>query len=405
MDMLHIETRKRPMHWCFALRLAATPDSRVQLDELRERVVDRACQRDIFQVAFQRRRLRVPLIETKVDDASSIQVRELEIASDSEFRFQVAQMLTSFAGSDRLWDVTLLTNRETGVQDIVMRVHHCLADGVSAAGFAYLFIDGDQKQLAAFDRFLTSPRFTMFGLDGPTLRTAAKQFLLSWFEGVAARRPRTGSVSEARIVDYFALSAPSMSQAARSRGATQMEYLLASITVEMRDIVKARGDRATLIRTMIPVTLDLSLRHTGNAMAFALVNLDLSARSFDDALAHVKGQLDRVAQNSPNYLLPTLTQNAEGPWLYKRAASRTVMSVVRPDLDVGITPLNLKFESVLGVPVDAVYPFSPLVYTPISIAALLLGDRLTVGINTDASAVGGVGQVLAQRLNARLVNP
>ena len=141
------------------------------------------------------------------------------------------------------------------------------------------------------------------------------------------------------------------------------------------------------------------------AMAFALVNLDLSARSFDDALAHVKGQLDRVAQNSPNYLLPTLTQNAEGPWLYKRAASRTVMSVVRPDLDVGITPLNLKFESVLGVPVDAVYPFSPLVYTPISIAALLLGDRLTVGINTDASAVGGVGQVLAQRLNARLVNP
>ena len=35
---------------------------------------------------------------------------------------------------------------------------------------------------------------------------------------------------------------------------------------------------------------------------------------------------------------------------------------------------------------------------------LLLGDRLTVGINTDASAVGGVGQVLAQRLNARLVN-
>jgi hypothetical protein len=195
-----------------------------------------------------------------------------------------------------------------------------------------------------------------------------------------------------------------MNQAARSRGATQMEYLLASITLEMSDIAKARGDRATVVRTMIPVTMDLSLRHTGNAMAFALVNLDLSARSFDDALVHVKDQLRRVAQNSPNYVLPTLTQNAGGPWLYKRAASRALMSVVRPDLDVGITPLNLKFESVLGVPVDAVYPISPLIYTPLSIAVLLLGDRLTVGINTDASAVGGIGQVLAQRLNARLGN-
>ena len=114
-------------------------------------------------------------------------------------------------------------------------------------------------------------------------------------------------------------------------------------------------------------------------MAFALVNLDLTAGSFDDALGHVSDQLQKVARNSPNYVLPTLTQNAEGPWLYKQAASRALMSAVRPDLDVGITPLNLKFDSVLGIPVDAVYPISPLIYTPISIAVLLLGDRLTVG--------------------------
>ena len=96
-----------------------------------------------------------------------------------------------------------------------------------------------------------------------------------------------------------------------------------------------------------------------------------------------------MARNSPNYVLPTLTQNAEGPWLYKQAASRALMSAVRPDLDVGITPLNLKFDSVLGIPVDAVYPISPLIYTPISIAVLLLGDRLTVGHQHRRVAVGG----------------
>ena len=78
------------------------------------------------------------------------------------------------------------------------------------------------------------------------------------------------------------------------------------------------------------------------------------------------------------------------------------MNLVRPDLDVGMTPLNLRFDSVFGVPVAAVYPFSPLVYSPISVAALLLGDRLTVGINTDGGAVAGIGEALAARLEDRL---
>ena len=404
MDMLHIETRKRPLHFCFVLRLASSPDRQVTIEQLRRRVLERVAQREIFQVCFQRRGLRAPLIETKVDDASSIRVREVQVAGDSDVRFHVGQMLAAPWASGRLWDVTLLTNRDTGVQDVVMRVHHCLADGVSAAGFGYLVVDGDDKALGAFDRFLVSPRFTMFDVDGPTLWAAAKQFAASWWQGAFARHPRTGRVSSTRIVDYFVLSAAAMNQAARARGVSQMAYLLASISMEMSDIAKARGDRATVARTMIPITMDLSLRHTGNAMAFALVNLDLTAGSFDDALGHVTDQLQKVARNSPNYVLRTLTQNAEGPWLYKQAASRALMSAVRPDLDVGITPLSLKFDSVLGIPVDAVYPISPLIYTPISIAVLLLGDRLTVGINTDASAVGGIGHMLAQRLHTRLTN-
>ena len=60
-------------------------------------------------------------------------------------RFHVGQMLAAPWASGRLWDVTLLTNRDTGVQDVVMRVHHCLTEGVSAAGFGYLVVDGDES--------------------------------------------------------------------------------------------------------------------------------------------------------------------------------------------------------------------------------------------------------------------
>ena len=224
------------------------------------------------------------------------------------------------------------------------------------------------KALGAFDWFLVSPRFTMFDVDGPTLWAAAKQFAASWWQGAFARHPRTGRVSSTRIVDYFVSSAAAMNQAARARGVSQMAYLLASISMEMSDIAKARGDRATVARTMIPITMDLSLRHTGNAMAFALVNLDLTAGSFDDALGACHRPTPEGGPEFTELCAADLDPEPEGPWLYKQAASRALMSAVRPDLDVGITPLNLKFDSVLGIPVDAVYPISPLIYTPISIA-------------------------------------
>lgn len=403
-DLLCIETPRRPMHWCFLIRLRATAGRRVDIEELRARVVKRAAQRDVFALTVRRRRFRDPIVLADTCEVNALlAVRHLEVSGESQLRHRLASMMATFRPPARLWELTLVDETTTGDQYLIMRVHHCLGDGLSASGFAYLFLDGSDDQLAQFDRYLLSPRFALTSPDGATLRRAWRHFLRTWWSGVRAGRPATGPVSSTRLVHYRRLSAAAVNAAARSQRATQTEFVLASATIALQGLLA--GDSATTVRTMIPMTLDLALRHTGNAMAFALVNLPLTAASFDDALAEVRAQLTAIAAERPHYALPTLTQQAGGPWLYKRLAARAIMTAVSPDLDLGLNPLHLTMDSVFGVDIDAVYPFSPLVYTPVSVAALLLGDQLTLGVNTDAAAVGSLGEVLAADLAERLVTP
>jgi hypothetical protein len=145
----------------------------------------------------------------------------------------------------------------------------------------------------------------------------------------------------------------------------------------------------------------------GNARAFAIVNLPLTLNTLHAALTGIPEQMRAIAEERPDYALPILTHNAGGPWLYKRLGSIAIMSALRPDLDVGSNPLYVSMETVFGVRVDAVFPFSPLVHTPVSLAALILGEKLTIGITSDASAVANLGEVLASlawELEARLLH-
>jgi diacylglycerol O-acyltransferase / wax synthase len=403
-DLLCIETARRPMHWCFLIRLRANAGRRVDVEELRSRVVQRATQRDVFALTVRQRRFLGPIVGVDAGQVNPLlAVRHVEVSGESQLRHRLAAMMATFRPTARLWELTLVDDSATGEQYLIVRVHHCLGDGLSASGFAYLFLDGSDEELAQFDRYLLSPRFALPSVDAATLRRSWRHLLRTWLPGVRAARPTAGPLSSTRLVHYQHLSAAAVNAAARSQRASQTEFVLASATMALKELLA--GDGATTVRTMIPMTLDLALRHTGNAMAFALVNLPLTAASFDDALAEVRAQLTAIAAERPHYALPTLTQQSGGPWLYKRWASRAVMTAISPDLDLGLNPLHVAMDSVFGVDIEAVFPFSPLVYTPVSVAALLLGDQLTLGVNTDAAAVGSLGEVLVADLAERLVTP
>jgi hypothetical protein len=398
-DLLRIETTARPMHWCFLVQLA--PGRRVNLAALRERVAARAASRTVFSLTVSPNRFRAPRVgvDPRPIDREAM-VRHLQVHGDAQLRLRLADMMARFAPTDRLWELTLVDDVADGRQYLVVRVHHCLGDGLSASGFAYLFVDGTDDELAQFDRYLVSPRFVLPPVGGGELREAWRHLAHTWMRGHRGQRPPARRPSPTRLVHHMTLPAAAVNAAARSHRATQTEFLLASVTLSVRATLPPGP---TTMRTMIPMTLDAALRHTGNAMAFALVNLPLTLESFDDVLADLHQQVAEIAARRPHVALPTLTQSASGPWPYKTWASRAVMTAVRPDLDVGLTPLHLTIDRVLGADVEAVLPFSPLVYTPISVAALLLGGRLSLGVTTDAATTGALGEALVDELTTRLV--
>ncbi|MGC2654991.1 MAG: wax ester/triacylglycerol synthase domain-containing protein [Mycobacterium sp.] len=404
LDLLRIETPMRPMHWCFLIKLRPSATQRIEFGALRDRVIERAEHRGVFRMGVRRNRFSPPTVYPDSSGAQTVRVAHITVAGEAELRYQVGRMLTSFADAERLWDITLADDVSSQGQYLIVRLHHCLGDGPAASGFAYLVMDGGDNELAQFDRYLVSPRFEMFDVGTAALVRSWRHLFRSWWHGVRRTRPPLGPTSPTRVINYAALSAAAVNQAARSHGATQMEFLLATMSMEMRRLLRTEMGCPAVVRTLVPVTLDLSLRHTGNATAFAIVNLPLTLDSLHAALANIRQQLRDNAAERPDYALPTLTQNSRGPWLYKRLAAIAIMRAVGSDLDVGLNPLHVTMESVFGVPVDNVFPFSPLVYTPISLAALILGDKLTIGINADACAVGNIGEVVARELAERLTD-
>lgn len=402
-DLLRIETPVRPMHWCIMAKLRSDAASRVDLAALRHRVAERAASRDVFSIAVTRNRFRAPGVRMDTGDIDpEVMIRHQKVRGQAQMRLLLASMMAHFNPTDRLWEITLVDDTSSAGQYLITRVHHCLADGLSAAGFAYLFVDGTKDQLAHFDRYLISPRFSLDPIDRTAMIGAWRHLAHTWSEGRRGRRPAQHRPSATRLVNHLALPAAAVNSAARSYQATQSEFLLASVTHALRSL--PLGEGITTMRTMIPITLDPALRHTGNAMAFALVNLPMTETPFENTLAEIRRQIGDIARQKPHFALPTLTQQAGGPWLYKRFASRAIMNAVRPNIDVGLTPIHVSIDRVFGVEVEAVLPFSPLVYTPISIAALLLGRKLTLGITTEAGAVGGLGEALADELSAQLTH-
>lgn len=399
-DLLRIETPARPMHWSILIKLRSEGTRRLTLSELRTRVSTRAAQRDIFSLTVTRRRFRAPVIGVDPGDIAESVVRHTRVHGEAHLRLLLGTMMARFEPTDRLWEITLVDDTISDAQYLILRVHHSLGDGLSASGFAYLFVDGTDKTLSHFDRYLTTPRFTLEPVSNREIASAWRHLAHTWAQGHRAHRPANTRPTMTRQVNYLSVPAAGFNAAARAQHATQTEYLLANVTQALQRLPV--GDEVTTMRTMIPMTLDSALAHTGNAMTFALVNLPLTAPTFEAVLTDIRDQITEIAAHKPHYALPTLTQTAAGPWWYKTLASRAILTAVRPNIDVGITPSPLAITAVLGVNVDVVLPFSPLVYTPISIAALLLGGTVSLGITTEAGAVGNLGEALATELADRL---
>ena len=388
-DFLHIETRRRPMHWAVLFDLEDSGDP-ISIDHLRGRVRERALAYDAFQLGISRGKWRKPLVGRASETELADNVDQVFVGTDSDATAWISRLMSDpLTGSRPRWRISLLNQERPKRQRIVVCAHHVLADGIAAAGFGALFADGSPEELRHFERFLTADRFELGPIDKSDAKRAIRSFRTSWHEGSA--RPRWPRLTSGRHeIGYLSVPTVELLRMATQRSASVGEYILSCVGVALNACPPDGRGLPRKVRTLVPVTLDPRLHHTGNAVGLAFLNIPGSTSDFDDHLAECRQQMGAVAKHRPELALPAIAgQSRLLPWPAKRLASIGTMRLLHPDIVVGVNPGFSSARSVFGNRISRVYPFSPLTYTSMAISALVLGGVTSFGIVSDPAALPG----------------
>jgi diacylglycerol O-acyltransferase len=399
---LHMESRSRPMHWALAIRL--TPGAApVTVDQLRDRVRDRSRLFTVFGLGVQHGRWRRATETLAADWDAGAHANAVSVDDEASLLSTIAGLMQGrLRGPKPMWDVTLVTRRDTQTQLILLRVHHCLSDGIAGAAFAALLADADNETLREFDRFGTSPRFCLEQPSPDIIRQARRALLGQWRGAKQWHRWPRLTRSGRREIALYSFSTREIRRAALDRHASVHEYLLAVAGCAIS--VSPPSARAIpRVRVALPVTLDSDMRHTGNAVAVGLVNLSGSERRLETQLACVRDELLTVQHRRPELALSHLaTVGQRLPWAVQRIVTKATMAVLNPEVHIGVNPSYSSIRSVWGHRIADIVPLSPLAGYSLSVTILLLGDRTTFGIVADGRALPGYAETFKRQLDQAL---
>lgn len=408
---LHMDKAGAPMHWSMILQLEGGGDV-LGLDEVRERVRERSGLFEIFRLGIRNGRWRKPEVVLADDswDAGE-HVTELGFTDRAHLQRRVAKLLESPLPRPRpFWDITLFTpsaGAEGVGQWVLLRVHHSVSDGIAGAAFAALLADGEPEDLAEFERFATSPRFRISGIDAEELAEAKAAYGDQHAAGGGKKRAwpaltKSGE-REYALVDA---STRDLRKAAKRNDATVHEFLLAAIGRAI-SLNPPTSPQADVVRVTLPVTLDDGFRHTGNAVSVALLNLLGNEPDLARQIDRARSELETIARRKPELYLAAADDLPRAPlWGLQRAIVNASMSHMHPDIHIGINPGFSRVRSVLGQSIVTLTPLSPLAGYSLSVTTLILGHTTTFGVVTDAQALPGyadrfvatLGEVLREAL-------
>ncbi|MEY1677433.1 wax ester/triacylglycerol synthase domain-containing protein [Gordonia sp. ABKF26] len=407
---LHMDKAGAPMHWSMILQLEG--GDVLGLDAVRERVRERSGLFEIFRLGIRNGRWRKPEVVLADDswDAGE-HVTELGFTDRAHLQRRVAKLLESPLPRPRpFWDITLFTpsaGAEGVGQWVLLRVHHSVSDGIAGAAFAALLADGEPEDLAEFERFATSPRFRISGIDPEELAEAKAAYGDQHAAGGGKKRAwpaltKSGE-REYALVDA---STRDLRKAAKRNDATVHEFLLAAIGRAI-SLNPPTSPQADVVRVTLPVTLDDGFRHTGNAVSVALLNLLGNEPDLTRQIDRARSELETIARRKPELYLAAADDLPRAPlWGLQRAIVNASMSHMHPDIHIGINPGFSRVRSVLGQSIVTLTPLSPLAGYSLSVTTLILGHTTTFGVVTDAQALPGyadrfvatLGEVLREAL-------
>ncbi|GAB08200.1 hypothetical protein GOARA_004_00400 [Gordonia araii NBRC 100433] len=399
---LHLDTPSRPAHWAMLLELGEADP--LDIAAVRQRVAERASRYALFRTGIEGGRWRRPrVIEVDAIDTDA-QVTAAVYRDDADLHAQIGTLMGTHLERGRpFWHLTVFSPESGGArQYILLRVHHSLSDGIAGAAFSALLADETNDDgLAEFDRFATSPRFHISGIDPDELKTAKAAFEEIWKAGQEGRDWPKLSKSGKREAVWHSVSTRELRRAAKREGASVHEFLLAAVGATLSEVPPA-GTASSNVRVTLPVTLDKEFRHTGNAVSVSLLNLAADETAVAQQIPSVRDQLERIERDRPELYLAAADDAPRAPWPIFRVLSGASMNRMSPDIHVGINPGFTRVRTVLGVPIDDLTALSPLVGYSFSVTILILGARTSFGIVYDGQSLPGYGERFLQSFDALL---
>jgi diacylglycerol O-acyltransferase / wax synthase len=407
---LQIETAWHPTHWALVFDLAADDTAQssrgtgiVTMEALRARIRARIDSYPMFRLGADGSHRNRPILrEYDVDTALSC-VSSAAVIDERQSQALLSSLLAQPLTRDRpFWRAVLIDQEQPQLQRLALLVHHGISDGIAGAGYAALFIDGDDTQLRQLDRYARAERFAAPPVAANEFLPAVRALASSWRAGVRSRRLPRLTTGSRRAVSALEIPTAKVRREAAAFGAGTSEFLIAAIGAAVADTAREAlpaHERPATLRALLPATLDNDLRHSGNAMATVLVNLAGEEADLKHRIATARAQLATISETGAALALPAIGRFASRlPWTARRTAARATLARLAPDLHIAVNPAYVNFQSVLGRAVTGIRPLVPLLGDPLSVTCIVLGRAVHIGIVWDPDALGdSFGMTVARR--------
>jgi diacylglycerol O-acyltransferase / wax synthase len=382
-------------HTCKVVRLAPGP---VDVAALRQRVASR-----IGEVPILTRRLGGSATARRwvVDESFDIDrhIGPADVTGpldDDSLAALVADLFAQHLPRDRpLWRMDVAPLVDGGVI-VIWRLHHALADGTTAVRWAKALLWDEVAGPAAPAPAPSTPVVSDMSHDDARRRWQLAGFLAREFsEG--GRSPFDGHVGTRREIGFATMRISELHGAAhRAGGATVNDALLSIVTGAVRRWVEAQHGRLPDIRVRVPVSLHHEADQAGNRDSFFSLNLPLHETDPVTRLREIHAATQRRKLHADAEREDLLLRELTHVRSLSRFVTRLQASPRQFALCVSNVPGPRGPVSVLGMPVLSLSGLAEIGQRhALRVAAVSLGDQMSLGFCADPSIVPGVRLIAA----------
>ena len=335
-----------------------------------------------------------------VDVRAHVVESEPAEADEARFRTTVAGIFEQRLDRSRpLWRIDVIPRMPGGGSALIWRIHHALADGMTAmrmasevlwdAGPASAPGAGSARRSRAPGRADPAVHHRLAGL-----RAAAREMPQPWL-----RSPFNGHIDARREAAFATVALDELHEAAAAAdGATVNDAVLTVVAGGLRRWLEAHHGHIGAVRVMVPVSLHGlppapgdDGAQPGNRDSFFCLDLPLGSADPVERLAAIRvATRVRKQGHDAQQLDALMRQLARAPRL-RRFAERVLTHPRSFALNVSNVPGPRRPVRVLGTPVRALYSLAEIgEHHALRVAVISLANSLNFGLIADPTLLSDV---------------